>query len=101
MIIKVLGHPRLPHLVASAGRDGRVILWDIAAGRAVQEFVVKHENSQQPIDVLDASFSPTGSHLVVTDLWGHWTLFGVGAAETYAQALPWQFFNIDTAPMLR
>lgn len=99
-IIAVLGHPRLPHLAVTCGRDGRVVFWDVAVGKCLQEFAIQHENSQV-VDALDAAFDPSGNHLAVCDLWGQLTVFGAGRADQYRAAPHFQYFNIDVAPFLR
>lgn len=87
--------------MVTCGRDGRVILWDVIQGVYIREFVVKHNNSHQPLDALDATFNAAGTLLAVSDLWGHYSLFGVGNTEMYKNTPTEQFFNIDAAGLLQ
>ena len=100
-IIKVLGHPKIPHLAVTAGRDGRVCYWDVVRGSCVRELVLRHEASQQPIDALDACFDPSGDQLAVCDLWGQLTVMGPGNTKVFQSTPSSQFFDIDVAAFVR
>lgn len=54
-------HPTDPRVALSAGYDGRVIVWDIWAGRALRIFQVAE------LELVDARFSPDGTAIIASN----------------------------------
>ena len=81
-------HPHDPRLLFTAGHDGRVAVWDINTGQCVRV----HDSSQFDTLVLDGSWSPDGSRIVVSDEKGQWCVFGTGSGEALQRAKYEQFF---------
>ena len=67
-------HPFDPRVCVSAGHDGRVAVWDVSRGRCVRHY----DGGEFETLVLDGSWSPCGSRIVVSDEKGQWCLFGTG-----------------------
>mmetsp|Transcript_12611 Transcript_12611/g.34970 ORF Transcript_12611/g.34970 Transcript_12611/m.34970 type:complete len:2290 (+) Transcript_12611:70-6939(+) len=102
----ILPHSRDPRMVCSAGTDGKACLWDIDTGRCL----FSHQNTVDfgpgdPMDrgqssaFLDGSFSPDGTHLVLTDDAGRVTVLNCLKETTHAMNQPtWmqeQYFGND------
>jgi WD40 repeat protein len=103
MIVKIIPHPTVPSIVVSAGRDARMIVWDMITGKPLKEFVNKYtaDGSNNPCDVLDCCFSPDGQSIAVTDIYGWWSLYGFcDPAQVRQTKVPGtQFFALDDAPV--
>ena len=102
-VIGVHSHPSDPAVVLTAATDGRALLWDITEGFCMKEFVITYtvDGSNQPLDVLDCRFSPDGRSFSVVDAWGHWSHFGLQDVARYRSLPVAQFFQNDTAAVIR
>ena len=92
-------HPIEPHILASAGYDGRVRLWDVHDGSALYELRSPGIPRQGSEALLDACWSPDGASFVATSLDGEMLIFGLGADAGLAGAPPEQFFTADSAAL--
>lgn len=92
-------HPTDWKLIITAGYDGRIILWDIDAGKILRKFVNFEVIQEQPqiCPLLDGCFSPDGSKIVFTDRVGRLSIFGTGSGDAYATAPTEQYFSTDYA----
>jgi len=66
-------HPTGSH-VASAGRDGAVVLWHVASGAMLERFEVDD-------DVLAVGFADDGDHVVAATARGGWFTWDTGSGE--------------------
>ncbi|CAN0384159.1 unnamed protein product, partial [Discosporangium mesarthrocarpum] len=113
VVAAVAPHPTNPFLLATAGNDGRVCMWDLREGRLGCRWLNTLEAGPQSevyqhgslVPVLDVGFSPDGMTLVVSDCMGRWTLYVSGPTldETEAgRRVPQeQHFTSDSRELLR
>ena len=88
-------HPHHPRVCLSAGHDGRVAVWDAALGRCVRQY--DGGNFDPPL-VLDGTWSPCGSRIVVSDEKGQWCMFGTGCGGSLSRAKHEQFLECEFVP---
>lgn len=79
----------------SAGYDGRVIIWDIWEGQPVRVY------ETGDFQIVDGSFSPDGTSLVVSDEVGQFYLLTTGQGQSQKDAKYDQFFLGDFRPLIR
>ena len=84
-------HPFDPRVCVSAGHDGRVAVWDVSLGRCVRHY----DGGEFETLVLDGSWSPCGSRIVVSDEKGQWCLFGTGCGGSLSRAKHEQFLELS------
>ncbi|RKO91141.1 hypothetical protein BDK51DRAFT_30318 [Blyttiomyces helicus] len=77
-------HPNDARVVLSAGYDGKLVLWDIVAGKELKSFQLYGDRA-----ILCASFSPTGETLVATDVEGYTHLFSLLPGPYCARSDQW------------
>jgi len=87
-------HPFDPRVCVSAGHDGRVAVWDVSRGRCVRHY----DGGEFETLVLDGSWSPCGSRIVVSDEKGQWCLFGTGCGGSLSRAKHEQFLECEFVP---
>ncbi|GLE10143.1 hypothetical protein PINS_up022138 [Pythium insidiosum] len=92
-------HPTDARIVVTAGHDGRVIVWDIAAGRILKSFVVTSPDGDT-VALLDGGFMPNGDGFCFTDRIGRLCIFGTGSGEQYAAVPVQQYFHSDYAALV-
>lgn len=93
-------HPIDPRIFLTGGHDGKIVLWDIERGITLKVFQNKID-SRNAASLYDCKFSPDGTMFVVTDSYGHLSLFGFGSDTPY-QSIPDQmFFNYDYRGLVR
>ncbi|MCO5554971.1 hypothetical protein L7F22_008511 [Adiantum nelumboides] len=88
-------HPFNPRIAMSAGYDGRVIIWDIWEGQPVRIY------ETGDFQIVDGSFSPDGTSLVVSDEVGQFYLLTTGEGKSQKDAKFDQFFLGDFRPLVR
>ncbi|KAJ1984584.1 hypothetical protein H4R34_000556 [Dimargaris verticillata] len=92
----ITSHPTSEHIVLTAGYDGRIILWDVVAGRQLRMY---HYPERR---FLDGCFSGDGFQFAVTDDQGACTLFGLGCNRDqfkHARQFKEQMFWSDYMPI--
>jgi WD40 repeat protein len=94
-------HPFDPRLVLTAGHDGHVFLWDVAARCIAAEWDLHGALPEDAMWLLDARWTPDGAGFVVSDGAGCVHLFGTGAGEARRGAKADQFFASDYGALLR
>ncbi|KAJ0393969.1 hypothetical protein ATCC90586_007835 [Pythium insidiosum] len=92
-------HPSDARIVVTAGHDGRVIVWDIAAGRILKSFVVTSPDGDT-VALLDGGFMPNGDGFCFTDRIGRLCIFGTGCGEQYSAVPVQQYFHSDYAALV-
>lgn len=94
-------HPIDSSLIATAGADGLVSVWNLKADKTLFEYKVlcppntPNIAAGTPIKILDASFSQDGKRLIVTDHIGRLLVFGVQRVERFKGVLSEQYFSSD------
>ncbi|KAH6558226.1 hypothetical protein KP509_1Z073200 [Ceratopteris richardii] len=88
-------HPFNPRIAMSAGYDGRVIIWDIWEGHPVRVY------ETGDFQIVDGSFSPDGTSIVVSDEVGQFYLLTTGQGQSQKDAKYDQFFLGDFRPLVR
>ena len=84
-------HPHDSRIAMSAGHDGVVAVWDVVSGRCVRTY----DGGEFDTLVLDGSWSPCGTSIVVSDEKGQWCLFGTGCGVHVSRAKHEQFFESE------
>ncbi|KND04571.1 uncharacterized protein SPPG_00293 [Spizellomyces punctatus DAOM BR117] len=89
-------HPKDTRVVLSAGHDGKLIIWDIIAGRELKSFEFDDA-------LLEASFSLDGDTIAAVDLIGQTHLLGAGKdssdyTRNYDQFFPSDFTMVRLQP---
>ena len=100
-------HPRDPRLVLAAGYDGRAEVLDAAAGRTVAQFNTADDcawstavGAGAVYQLTDGQFSADGTALVVSDLAGQVSLYGVRDRATLLRVPYDQFFRTELNPII-
>lgn len=94
-------HPKDPHILVSAGHDGKMFIWDVNEGEALASFVNNIEG-QDHAGIFDAKWSPDGMMIAATDSQGHILMYGFGAGHQRLKTLPTElFFHTDYRPLIR
>ncbi|XP_018496053.1 bromodomain and WD repeat-containing protein 3 [Galendromus occidentalis] len=93
-------HPTDRRILYTGGHDGRVIIWDMTAGKALKTFLNFFEG-QGFGAMFDLKVSPDGLTFCATDSHGHLSLYGLGNGEAYAKVPDEQFFHTDYQPLIR
>jgi hypothetical protein len=98
----MLPHPSNPHVLLTAGWDGRVVLVDLFAGSVKGDFVNVACESLGPITsevapgdavrVLDGAVSPDGTSFAFGDTLGRLLVFSASKDQTRWDAAPAQQF---------
>jgi WD40 repeat protein/DNA-binding SARP family transcriptional activator len=87
-------------LVATAGDDGAVVIWDATTGRIVRS--IRADDAGELGGAFNLDFSPDGSRVVVTTLPGDEATIGMFAVDTgerlLAIPLPFTVCGIDFSP---
>lgn len=73
-------HPKDPYILASAGHDGQLSVWDIREGRSLAKFH-NQIDGQGHGGVFDAKWSPDGTMIAATDSHGHILMYGFGSGH--------------------
>ncbi|EKX40640.1 hypothetical protein GUITHDRAFT_75292, partial [Guillardia theta CCMP2712] len=104
-VFVVEAHPSDPRVMATAGYDARVVLWDIVGGKAIKEFHIRFplDDRLSPIDfdartsdILEGKWHPDGTSLVLTHKNGHFSILTCGNySENLARTAREQFFQTD------
>jgi len=66
--------------------NGIVVIWDIECGlplNVFQEFAIPVEMPSVELPILDGKWSPDGNVLVVTSLYGTFSIYGFGDSSAY------------------
>lgn len=87
-------------VVATAGEDGAVVIWDATTGRIVRS--IHADDAGELGGAFNVDFSPDGSRVVVTTLPGDEATIGMFAVDTgerlFAIPLPYTVCGIDFSP---
>ena len=83
-------HPVCPHVVMSAGYDGRMVIWDLSGGRVLRTFGTQDRGGTDtdPVQVLDGHFSQDGTSIVLSDTAGQVRCHLCIALPKYLPSLP-------------
>jgi hypothetical protein len=86
-------HPTDPRILATAGYDQRIIIWNIYT---MQPCVVLHlpNYEEEECPITELSWNPNGTQLVVSDIIGTFTIFGIGPTDSFKGPVE-QFFGTD------
>lgn len=94
-------HPKDPHIMISAGHDGKLFIWDIMEGISLASFS-NDIQGQGHGGVFDAKWSPDGMMIAATDSHGHILMYGYGSGHARLKTLPTElFFHTDYRPLIR
>ena len=90
-------HPLDPSVCVTGGEDGTVCIWDIDKEERLSThyFANPLPGAIDEIRVHDASFSPDGSRLAVTDSLGRLSIFGLDDPARYSSVAPEQYYSTD------
>ncbi|KAJ3322653.1 hypothetical protein HDV06_002867 [Boothiomyces sp. JEL0866] len=86
-IFTLSAHPRYPDIVLSTCHGGRVVVWDVKAGKPIY-------HDQISDSVLSGSFSPDGETFCVADSRGFTYLYGTDSLDQYVAPIQ-QFHAVD------
>ncbi|CAH2062052.1 unnamed protein product, partial [Iphiclides podalirius] len=93
-------HPLLGGVVLSAGHDGQLFVWDLAAGEPLARFHNRIEG-QGDGAIFDAKWGG-GCSVAASDSHGHLLLLGLGLGHRLLRQLPAElFFHTDYRPLVR
>lgn len=73
-------HPKDPHILISAGHDGKLFIWDVMDGTSLANFT-NQIDGQGHGGVFDAKWSPDGTMIAATDSHGHILMYGFGSGH--------------------
>lgn len=97
-------HPLNPSIVFTGGEDGYMNIWNVERGVIISQHqllsppnITEIMESNLPVDILDASFSPDGLRIAVTDSIGRAILLGRDNPEKFKNVFPEQYFSTDYA----
>lgn len=89
-------HPIDDRILLSAGYDGKIVIWNLEAGK----MIISIDNAMKQF--LDGQFSEDGFWFAVTDYEGGCALFSVIGTLSLYEPLPVeQFFGTDYMPLTR
>ena len=80
-------HPYDSRLMLSGGYDGRAFLWNIVTGEPILQIM-----NTPGTKIIEGSFSKDGTHVVIADTQGYFSMFGSGPPPA---CLKEQFFVRD------
>jgi WD40 repeat protein len=95
---KVLStHPTDPTIAVTCGMDGFINVWNIEYESLVTSQHICDLDSVSPSNLVDASFSPDGQYLAVTDTIGRLTLIGLEPSKSDRESVFYvdQYFSSD------
>lgn len=88
-VFVLASNPWQRHILLSAGHDGRAVLWDVYRGRKLWDWRnFEHGAPNLPDEeraLLDGTFSPDGTRVLISDYYGHLLVFGVGDNSSFEQ----------------
>ncbi|KAJ3279052.1 Bromodomain and WD repeat-containing protein 3 [Borealophlyctis nickersoniae] len=89
-------HPHDARVIMTAGYDGKLIIWDIVAGRKLRQILNTIKEFDWPGSILSGCFSPAGDKLMTVDGEGMAHLYGHPSSfDSYAKTPLKQFFESD------
>jgi WD40 repeat protein len=90
-------HPLDPSVVLTGGEDGYVAVWDIDNEERLSSFYFPNplSDSGDEMKIHDASFSPDGSRVAVTDSLGRLSILGLDDPARYKNVAKEQYYSTD------
>ena len=91
-------HPKDENFFISSGGSGKVLFWDLRAGKILKTFTeygLYHRDQNIIDEVFDGKFSKWGNYFAVTTIWGTFTIYSVFSNEPYLSVPIEQFFHLD------
>ena len=89
-------HPLHPSIVVTCGEDGYINFWDIDQEQRMSTTrLYNDEEKATPSNIVDASFSPDGTTLAVTDFLGRLSVLGLDDPERFRSVRSEQYFSTD------
>eukprot|EP01035_Chromulina_nebulosa_P017150 gene17150-22664_t len=98
-------HPKNPAIALTSGLDGIINIWDIEYEKKICSFNLVDPNDPsergssvpKPSHIVDASFSPDGVFVALTDTVGRLTMLSIDRPSKHLQKYPEQYFSNDYA----
>ena len=90
-------HPLDPSVCVTGGEDGIVSIWDIDTEEKLSSYYFPNPlpGATEEMRIHDASFSPDGSRLAVTDSLGRLSIFGLDDPARYSAVALEQYYSSD------
>lgn len=90
-------HPLDPSVVLTGGEDGYVAVWDIDNEERLSSFYFPNplSDSGDEMKIHDASFSPDGTRVAVTDSLGRLSILGLDDPLRYKNVAKEQYYSTD------
>ncbi|CBY23562.1 unnamed protein product [Oikopleura dioica] len=95
-------HPKIPHVFASSGCDGLIVIWDVLRSKKIAEvyFPSTIESGEQ-MSIHDIRWSSDGTKIISADSQGHMSISGFGKDVKLSQLPDELFFETDYHPLIR
>ena len=90
-------HPLDPSVVLTGGEDGYVAVWDVDSEERLSSFYFPNPLSESgdEMKIHDASFSPDGTRVAVTDSLGRLSILGLDDPSRYKNVAKEQYYSTD------
>lgn len=94
----VESHPHDPRIFVTGAHDGRLVLWDVCAGKPIKTFLNSVEG-HDPAAILDGKWARDGLSFACGDIMGHLIICGFGESEPFKKVPDNVFFHTDYRPL--
>ena len=91
-------HPKDENFFISGGGAGKVMLWDLKAGRILKtfsEYGLYHRDQNILDSVFEGKFSSWGNYFVSGTVWGTFSIYSIYDKTPYLSIPLEQFFHLD------